>query len=220
MNRDALEFNQNMPALLNEWMAGDSLEFFMAALLQDQRIIRGDEDVIVVPDNAKPPSKNASQFPCDGSQISFTEGMGGFASPKRTQSRSSGSSSIHKDAPLTPTSRWDSSSPKVPKRDGLTPPRRLPEHIDSFRIHRQKYPRRGGFILQPQNGLIAGGRDEPNVKTSSQDIEEDHSKNTDDMADIVQALREIDAERNSQSRDRFALPSSLQRLPYDLNGDE
>jgi hypothetical protein len=218
MNKNAREFNQNMPALDESSMAVNSLEFFMAELLQDQRIIRGDsdDDVILVPDNAKLPS-NASQFSQDGSQTSFTEGMGGFASPKGTQSRLS-------DSFLTPACRWES-SPKGPKKDCLTitPPRRLPEHNDSFRIHRQKYPRRGGFMIQSQNGSVSRGRDETftnlNLNTSSQENEEsldtsDNSKNRnkdeEDMAEIVQALREIDAECSPHNEGRFPLPSSLQ----------
>jgi hypothetical protein len=204
MNRYAPEFNQNMPAL-NKSMADNSLEYFMAELLQDQRLIRGDSDdeaVILVADNAKL-SSNASQFSRDGTVLlrpsSFPEGMGAFAYPKKTHPRSS-DSSIHKDASLTPTSRWATSSREVPKKDdGLTPPRRLPEHTDSFMIHRQKFRGRGGFIIEPLDGFISCADNSfknRNLTTSSQDIE-------------------IDADCNPHRRGRFAVPSSLQRLPYD-----
>lgn len=130
----------------------------------------------------------------------FTEGMGGFASPKKAQSRW-GDSSVHKDASLSPISRSDS-SPKVPKKDSLiTPPQRLPEPNGSIRIHRQKFRTGGGSIIQPLYGIVSCGDDNftsRNLKTSSLDIE-------------------TDAECNPHGRGRLVLPSSLQRLPYEFS---
>lgn len=97
----------------------------------------------------KKPS-NASRFKRDVTILlkrptSFTEGTGGVDSPRKTQFiRSSSVSSIHNwDAcSSTPTSRWDS-SPKVPEKDGLTLPQRLPEDNASIKIQRQKFRWKG-----------------------------------------------------------------------------
>ena len=115
-----------------------ALNVFMAELLQDQRVLRGDhsddEDVILLSDNSKLPS-NASQRSRDGTKRTrpalFTEGMGGFAPPEMTQCRwsDSSSTSIHKHKEdtsfATPNSTRSSSCdspPMVPKKPSNASP--------------------------------------------------------------------------------------------------
>jgi hypothetical protein len=227
MIRAEPEFNQSMPAL-NESTTGTSLKLFMTELLQDhQRILRRDsDDVILLPDNSKSLPSNASQISRDStipptSTTSFPEGMGGFASPKKTQSRWSASSIRSGASLVTSTSRWDTSSPKVPKdtstsfstegMGGFASPKKTQSRwsADSSSIHKDA-------------SFTATCRCFDSSPTPPTRLPEEHNdqkfrrghrfNSCSDESFTNQSLK-----TSSQDIERgrgFSLPSSLLRLPY------
>jgi len=167
------------------------------------------DEFIVVSDNAKPMIKTDqvaatwSSYRQHCAEISNSPT--GRKQPCRWGSGASETDSFNCSSPVfqRPTkrdiSRWDPTygSPISTPLSPCTPPRRLPEHTDSFRINMRRFKRRCAFTTKTLSGRLTYGDEsfKNRNRRGSAFLGLD-----DAQGELLQALLEIDAQCNSHRR--------------------